>query len=67
MKRKKNDQTVAGFFGLALAIESQLLTEIPIHNAFIIRLNSSLVIESFDQYKIVFLINYLIISFFNYF
>ena len=51
MKRKKNTQMVAGFFGLALAIESQLLTEIPIHNAFIIRLNSSLVIESFDQYS----------------
>lgn len=66
--QKEDSDSRAGFFGLALAIESQFLSELPVTNSLIIRLSPNLIIESIEKFLKIFLFYfYLIIDLQNLF
>jgi hypothetical protein len=48
--RDTNDEITGGFIGIALSIDSQYFSEVPIHGeTLVFKLSSDFVIESFEK------------------
>lgn len=52
LHHKNGMNSIEGFFGIAIPVESQVATEIELEpDVFIIKLNMNLTIESFEKYS----------------